>query len=125
MKKAIGFVGAAVLMCWSSAYADDTHTSSRDGSMTRAIEEVSANEAKNPESPGLPRARQRLIENAARHIANEHDHGGRAEAVERVERVERADRPDRPERVERPERPERPDRIVRVDRPEPPGRAKK
>jgi hypothetical protein len=128
MKKAIGLVGIAVLMCSASVMAQQTPPAQQRGTMTQAIESVTENLAKNPQAPGLSNADTHLGKNAARHAANPHQGAAsmeRPQGVDRVERVERADRPDRPERIERPDRPERPDRVVRADRPEPPGRAKK
>lgn len=125
MKKAIGLVGVAVLVCSAATFADDTHISSKGGTMARALEAVGENAAKNPGNPGLPNAGQHLLENAQKHQERRETHSPTAERSQGVDRVERAARPDRPERVERPDRPERPDHVVRVDRPEPPGRAKK
>jgi hypothetical protein len=131
-KKTIGLVGMAVLLCSASAFADDTHTSSKGGTMVRSFEAVTGNAVKNPDAPGLQNAQQNMIENAAKHAAHEHGHGAAGaerpqgvDRVEKVEKVERVERVERVEKVERPERPERPERIVRAERPEPPGNAKK
>jgi hypothetical protein len=124
MKQTIGLVGTAVLLCSASAFADP-NSSSRGGTMVRAIEVTTQNQAKNPDSPGLPRARARLVENAARHAANPHRPGAtgveRAQDVDRVQRVERPERPERVERVDLATRLETA-RAHRPDRPQPKGR---
>jgi hypothetical protein len=130
--KTIGLAGIAVLMCSASALAQQPPQAR--GTMTQAVDSNVKNQAKNPDSPGLPNAFTHVTGNAVKHELHQlekaaesadrggADHGAR---VERVEQVERVERPERVERVERPERAERPERVVRAERPEPPGRAKK
>jgi hypothetical protein len=118
MKKILAVAGLAAVALSASALAQPI--SSRDGTMARAIKEVTENQVKNPQAPGLPRARARLVDNAARHLANEPgpnrvERAERSDRPERVERVERVERPERVERIERVERPERPERVERVD----------
>jgi hypothetical protein len=131
MKTILAAASLAALTLSASAFAQPI--SSRDGTMTRAIKEVTENAVQNPQAPGLPNAVVRLTINAAKHAeprgpsANGAD---RVQGVDRIERVERVERPERPERIERIEiatrseiaRAQRPDRSQRPDRPQRNGR---
>lgn len=116
--KLVSVVGTAVLLFSTAAFAQP-NTSSRGGTMARALEVNARNQAKNPQSQGLPRARQRLLENAEKHALNKAD---------------RAERPERPQVALSPGIAERPlpsglaDRPLPrglVDRPLPPGHARR
>jgi hypothetical protein len=118
-------VGAAVLV-FSSAAAAQPNTSSRNGTMVRAFEVTTQNQVKNPQAPGLARARERITENAAKHLA--HGNGPGAPVVERqdgVEHVERVERPERPQVALSPSVTERPLPPGLADRPLPPGHARR
>jgi hypothetical protein len=129
-------VGAAVLVVSTTALAQP-NTSSRNGTMVRALEVNARNQAKNPQSQGLPNARQQLLENAEKHAAHRADRENRLDGVERVERPERpqvalspsiAERPLPPGQVDRPLPPGQVDRPLPpglADRPLPPGHARR
>lgn len=121
MNRTVGLMSAALLALSASAFAEP-ESNSKGGSMIRALEVVTENQAKSPQAPGLTNAQQQLGENALKHQENGHGHGASAERVERSERADRAERAERPDRAERPERPERPERVVRAERPDRPGK---
>jgi hypothetical protein len=125
--KLISVVGMAALMCSTMAVAENPNANQR-GSMARAIEVNARNNARNPDNPGLPKARQRLFENAARHASNPHgaDAAGaeweeHVQQVEHVKQAERVERPERPERALSPSVTDRPTAAAFGDRPMPPG----
>ena len=72
-KKVFSLVGAAALAASAAALADNPNANQR-GTMTQAIQRVTENEAKNPQSPGLPNASSRLATNAEKHANREHGH---------------------------------------------------
>lgn len=122
-------VGTAALV-FSTATLAQPNTSSRNGTMVRAIERVSINAARNPQAPGLGNAAAQLAENAQKHLEHGNGPGPRAASVDRPEGVERPERPQialSPNVIERPLPPGQVDRPLPrglVDRPLPPGHAR-
>ena len=123
--------GAAVLMFSTTALAQP-NTSSRNGTMVRAIERVGINAAKNPQAPGLPKAGLRLAANQRKHAEN--GNGPDRTSMEGPQGVERVERPERPQVALSPNVVERPlpaglaDRSLPrglADRPLPPGHARR
>jgi len=134
--KLINAVAVAALVGSTLALAEHPGASSRGaatpsrGDMARPLQQVTINIAKNPDSPGLPKALARLGENAVKHQENN--------GPQRVERPDRALSPritDRPTPAAFGDRPlppglassERalPPGLAGRDRPLPPGHAKK
>ncbi len=120
--KLVQAYGLAALLVATAAAAENPNSSSRGaatpskGSMVRPTQQVTANIARNPQSPGLPKALLRLQENAVKHQES---------GPNRVERPERALPPrvtDRPTPAAFGDRPV-PQGLARNDRPLPPGLA--
>jgi len=134
--KLINAVGIAALVGSTLALAEHPGASSRGaatppsrGSMEQALQSVTTNRAKNPQSQGLTNAEARIVDNAEKHANN---------GPERIERPDRALTPritDRPTPAAFGDRPlppglassERalPPGLAGRDRPLPPGHAKK
>ena len=126
MKKVIGILSAVLISCFGSTVFADSAASPTP--MQQASESLDKNIAKNPDSPGLPRAFDRLIENRKRFNDKREEkasrpkpsQGGRVDRVQQIDgpgRVERVDMPARIERAELPERPGLIDRPVLLGRP--------
>jgi hypothetical protein len=129
-RTAVIALGASALVFASAALAQPNLSSratppvsSRNGTMVRAAIAIEANTAKNPQAPGLQRARNRIALNAIKHEANGNGPGPREAGVERPQGVERAERVERPQIALSPSVFERPLPSGLADRPLPAGMA--